>query len=348
MSLHHLSFGVLPDGSPVDLFVLANSAGLEASIMTYGGTLIALKVPDREGHSADVVLGFDSLEPYLGAQPYLGALIGRYGNRIARASFTLEGVTHALTANEKANLLHGGAVGFDRKIWAAAVEERGDEPRLVLSCRSADGDQGFPGNLQATVTYTLQGRELRIDYAASTDRATVVNLTHHAYFNLHGGGDILDHVLQIHASHFLPVSDGLIPTGELRPVRGTPMDFTQPAPIGSRIGQADEQLAVADGYDHNWVLDRRGPGCQAAAEVFEPASGRRMKVLTTQPGLQFYSGNVFDGTLRGKAGVAYHKHAGFCLETQHFPDSPNQPSFPSTLLQPGQVYVETTVFGFSW
>ena len=310
MSLERIAFGRLRDGRPVDLFVLSGAYGIEARVMTWGATLVSLSVPDRRGRPVGVVVGFDSLEGYLASRtPYLGVVVGRYANRIAGARFELDGKAWRLAANEGANQLHGGPQGFDRKLWHATASR--DE--LTLSCRSEDGDQGFPGNVEASVTYALEGTELHVRYRAKTDRATVVNLTHHAYFNLAGHGSVLDHVLRIDADRFLPVTEELLPTGELRAVDGTPMDFRRPREIGRA-------------YDHCWVLSGRSP----AAEVESRASGIRMAVSTTQPGLQLFTGN-------GRS---------FCLETQHFPDSPNQPSFPSTVLRPGETYSHRTVLRF--
>ncbi|HNP72473.1 MAG TPA: aldose epimerase family protein [Kouleothrix sp.] len=343
MGITRADFGTA-EGAPVQRYTLTNDTGIAAEIMTYGGTLLALRAPDRHGRTADILLGFDELEPYLGAQPYIGALIGRYGNRIAEGRFTLDGATYTLGRNNGPNNLHGGPIGFDRAVWRTEVLSDGAEPSLALQHLSPDGDQGFPGALAATVTYTLTAaNELRIDYDATADRPTVVNLTNHAYFNLAGAGDVLGHTLELAATRFVPVNANLIPTGELRPVDGTPMDFRAPTPIGARIAAADEQIAIANGgYDHTWVLD--GAGLAFAARVADPASGRVLEVYTTQPGVQFYSGNFLDGTLVGKGGQAYAKHAGLCLETQHFPDSPNQPQFPSTVLRPGERYRHTTVF----
>lgn len=347
MSLHHTQFGRLPDGRPVDLYTLANTNGMEARVMSYGGTLVSLHVPGRDGRPADVVLGFDRLEPYLGGHPYFGALIGRYANRIAGGRFELDGQAYQLSRNEGPNHLHGGDIGFDRVLWDAAPAESGDSPQLVLSYRSLDGEEGYPGNLDVTVTYTLSPRnELRLDYLATTDRATVLNLTHHAYFDLGATGDVRNHVVRINAERFLPVDRALIPTGELAAVAGTPMDFTRPKPIGSGLGESHEQLRIAGGYDHTWVLNGFPSLSGLAADVHDPASGRGLSLYTTQPGLQFYTGNSLDGRLPGKQGRAYGRHAAFCLETQHFPDSPNRPGFPSVVLRPDEVFSSTTVFGF--
>jgi aldose 1-epimerase len=342
------AFGVTSDNVPVELYTLTNSHGIEARIMTYGGTVVSLKVPDRQGKLGDVVLGYDSLDGYLKNSPYFGAIVGRYGNRIANGQFTLDGKQYTLPKNDGANTLHGGTRGFDKVVWAAKEVRGKDGSGLALSYTSTDGDQGFPGNLSVTVVYTItENNELKIDYSATTDKPTVVNLTHHSYFNLAGQGTILKHELMINAGKFTPVGAGLIPTGELRAVTGTPMDFKRSTEIGSRIDQVDDQLTLGKGYDHNWVLDSRGGKLALAARVYEPSSGRVMEVYTTEPGLQFYSGNFLDGSIRGKAGQVYQRRSGFCLETQHFPDSPNKPAFPSTVLKPGQQYKSTTVYKFS-
>lgn len=344
MSIERAAFGSA-GGTAIDRYTLTNAHGLAAEIMTYGGTLLALRTPDRSGRLGDIVLGFDTLDGYLGAHPYFGALIGRYGNRIAGGRFVLDGATYTLAQNDGPNNLHGGPHGFDRVAWHAEPHTHGAEPSLALQYTSRDGDQGFPGTLSATVVYTLtDANELRIDYHATTDQPTVVNLTNHAYFNLAGAGDILGHTLELAAARFVPINPNLIPTGALQPVRGTPMDFRTPTPIGARIGADDAQLHAAGGYDHTWVLD--AGGLAFAARVAEPGSGRVLEVYTTQPGVQFYSGNFLDGTLVGKRAQRYARHAGLCLETQHFPDSPNQPAFPSTQLRPGQIYRETTLLRF--
>lgn len=345
MSVIQRLYGTLPEGASVDLFILTNPSGLEARIMTYGATLVALRVPDRFGTAADVVLGFDDLAPYFGDHPYFGGLIGRYANRIADGRFALEGTHHELARNDGCHHLHGGARGFDKVLWNAMSRTTPEGPQVEFSYLSRHGEEGYPGNLGVTVAYTLTDRnELRLDYTATTDRPTVLNLTHHDYFNLAGYGSILDHVLRIAAESFLPVDRGLIPTGERRSARGTPMDFTRPTAIGARLDGDDEQLRYAHGgYDHTWVLER---DAAPAVEVYEPTSGRVLTVATTQPGVRFYSGNLLDGSVRGKGGQRYGKHHGFCLEPQHFPNSPNQPDFPSTALLPGQVYRHTTIYGF--
>lgn len=340
--------GSTHDGHTVDCYTLTNDTGMTAKIMTYGGILLSLHVPDRQGRLEDVVLGFDTLEPYLGDHPYFGALIGRYANRIARGHFRLNNVDYQLACNNGLNHLHGGLMGFDRRIWHARLSGPEAEPQLVLSYLSSAGEEGYPGNLQVEVTYTLTVRdELRLDYRAKTDMPTIINLTNHTYFNLAGYGTVLNHQLRLLADRFLPVDDMLIPTGEQASVAGTVMDFRQLTPIGSRLQSGDEQLRRAEGgYDHNWIVARKSEGCELAAEVVEPLSGRHMSVYTTQPGIQFYSGNFLDGRLRGKGGRFYEKHAGFCLETQHFPDSPNHPAFPSTQLQPADNYHHSTIYRF--
>jgi aldose 1-epimerase len=343
-------FGSLADGREVELYVLANHDGMRASIATYGGIVTSLTVPDRYGENADVVLGFDDLGGYLAGHPYFGATVGRYGNRISSGSFTLDGQTYALARNNGENHLHGGIEGFDKALWAAQARSLPEGPQLRLSHVSTDGDEGYPGQLNVIVDYTLtHDNELRIDYRATTDKPTHVNLTNHSYFNLAGpgGGDILNHEVRIDADHFTPVDEGLIPTGEIRRVEGTPMDFRQPAAIGARIDDDDEQLRFGSGYDHNFVLNSADQGLSFAARVFEPASGRVMEVLTSEPGVQFYTANFLDGSVIGKGGVAYGRRCALCLETQHFPDSPNRPEFPTTVLRPGEVYETTTVYRFS-
>ncbi|MCR5887579.1 galactose mutarotase [Hymenobacter sp. J193] len=341
------SFGKTTDGTEVKLYTLTNAHGLKATITNYGGTLTSLLVPDKDGKLGDVVLGFDDVSGYQSpafrkSNPYFGALIGRYGNRIKAGKFTLDGKEYTLAKNNGANTLHGGNKGFDQVIWQAEPGSSAEGPTLKLTYLSKDGEEGYPGNLRVTVTYTLtQDDALKIDYSATTDKATPVNLTNHAYFNLnHGAGkDILGHEVTLPADRYTVVDAGLIPTGELRPVRGTPFDFTAPHAIGERIAQ------VPGGYDHNWVLNQN-TGMHAAATVYEPTTGRTMTVTTTEPGIQFYTGNFLDSTLTGKGGTVYGKHAGFCLETQHFPDSPNQPKFPSTILKPGDTLKSTTIYQF--
>jgi len=337
-------FGQLPDGTAVELYTLTNPKGMKARIMTYGGTLVSLEVPDRNGALGDIVLGYDSLDGYLQASPYFGSTVGRYANRIGRGRFKLKGVEYTLAANNGPNHLHGGLKGFDKVVWKATPFEEKSARGVKFEYLSTDGEEGYPGNLACSVIYTLtDDNEMRLDYRAVTDKPTPVNLTHHSYFNLagQGAGDILGHELVIKADTFTPVDEGLIPTGEIKPVKGSAMDFNAAQLIGSRIG------LVPGGYDHNYVLSRAGRGMESAAEVFEPASRRVMDVLTTEPGLQFYSGNFLDGTITGKSGKVYRKHCGFCLETQHFPDSPNKPGFPSTILDPGKTYETHTIYKFS-
>jgi aldose 1-epimerase len=341
-------FGVTPEGTRVARHVLDNGRGLRARVLTYGGVLQTLELPDRHGRPANVVLGCASLDDYVGKSRYFGAIIGRYGNRIAGGRFRIGGTEYRLPRNNGPHSLHGGERGFDKRVWA--VTAAGDQD-LSLAYVSADGEEGYPGTLHATVTYTLTDDDaLRIDYRATTDRPTVVNLTNHSYFNLagEGSGDVYGHLLTLNAGRYTPVGPGLIPTGELAPVAGTPFDFTRPHPIGERIGDRDPQLLMGLGYDHNFVLDQESPGrLGLAARVEEPASGRVMEVLTTEPGVQFYSGNMLDGSVTGPAGRPYGRGAGLCLETQHFPDSPNQPHFPSVVLRPGEDYTSTTVYRFT-
>ena len=341
-------FGVTPEGQEVQLFSLSNDQGMEVRITNYGGIITAIYVPDRNGKLDDVVLGHETLEGYLYRSRYFGALIGRYANRIANARFCLHGISYSLAKNNGANHLHGGSKGFDKVVWSAREIQDSGVAALELTYRSKDGEEGYPGNLEARVTYVLANRnELRIEYFATTDRDTIVNLTNHSYFNLACGGTVLDHQLAIDAEHFTPVNKGLIPTGEIRSVKDSPMDFTCGAAIGARINDHDEQLCFAGGYDHNFVLRTANEPFRKAATVHEPMTGRVMEVSTTQPGMQFYSGNFLDGSITGKSGRVYLKHSGCCFEPQHFPDSPNQPSFPSTLLKPGEEYGQTTSFKFS-
>lgn len=340
-------FGKTPDGTPVEIFTLSDGA-YEARIATYGGIVVSLKVPDRNGKPGDVVLGFDDVDGYVAnfngpSDAFFGALIGRYANRIAHGSFTLDGKKYSLPLNNGENSLHGGPHGFNNVVWKAKPIANGVE----LSYLSKDGEAGYPGNLSATVRYTLVKGDLRIEYSATTDKNTVVNLTNHSYFNLAAQGDILNHQLTLHASRFTPVDAGLIPTGELKPVESTPFDFRKPTAVGARISASDEQLHLGRGYDHNWVLDSGGGKLSEAAEVYDPSSGRVLKVLTDQPGIQFYSGNFLDGSIKGKGGKPDVLHAALCLETQHFPDSPNHPDFPTTELKPGERYHTLTVYSFS-
>ncbi len=349
------TFGTLPDGSIAELFTLKNKNGVEAKITNYGGIVVSLKVPDRNGKFEDVVLGYDSLADYMKATPYFGCIVGRYGNRIAKGKFTLDGKEYTLAKNDGKNHLHGGVKGFDKVLWQL-VNDGSENPHskeghqsLALIYKSPDLEEGYPGNLVARVTYTLtDDNELRIDYQAETDKKTHCNLTNHSYFNLTGDykRDILSHEMMINASAITPVDKGLIPTGEIKKLDGSPLDFRQPKPIGKDIAANDEQIKFGLGYDHNWALNVNDSTFTLAARVTEAESGRGMEVWTTEPGVQFYSGNFLDGTLEGKGGKMYQKRAGFCLETQHFPDSPNQPKFPSTVLEPGWIYRTTTVYKF--
>jgi aldose 1-epimerase len=345
------SFGKTSDGRPVDLYTLTNKKGMEVAITNFGGIIVSLKAPDRNGKYEDVVLGYDSIDGYLTNKAFFGALIGRYGNRIAHGKFTLNGTAYDLPKNDGDNTLHGGPEGFNKRLWNAKDVSSSKGQALELTYVSADGEEGFPGKLSAKVVYTLNDQnELTISYSATTDKDTVVNLTNHSYFNLagQGNGDVLSHELMIKGEHITAVDNTLIPTGELRPVKSTPCDFTHATAIGARIEQDDPQLKVGKGYDHNWVLNDHGSRTPVLiAEAYEPKSGRVLQVLSTEPGVQFYSGNFLDGTITGKGGKVYNHRYGFCLETQHFPDSPNHPKFPSTTLKPGQTYSTTTVFKFS-
>ncbi len=338
-------FGKTPQGQSVDLYTLTNSQGASTEISTWGGTIVSLKMPDRNGAMGDIVLGFGSLDGYLAAQPYFGAIIGRYANRIAHAKFTLNETEYKLAKNNGDNSLHGGIRGFDKQLWFA---KEGPMQSLVLNYVSEDGEEGYPGNLSVTVTYTLtDNNELQIDYAASTDKDTVLNLTNHSYFNLagEGHGDVLAHRVTIYAERFTPVDKTLIPTGQLLSVAGTPFDFRQPHAIGERINSTNEQLSFGKGYDQNFVLNSGGAALDLVARVTDPQSGRVMDVLTTEPGLQFYTANTLNIT--GKGGKVYGPHAAFCMETQHFPDSPNKPDFPSVVLKPGEQFQSTTIYRFS-
>jgi aldose 1-epimerase len=343
-------YGKMPDGTPVDLYLLTNANGMEARLITYGGAVVSLTAPDRHGALADVVLGMDTLDGYRTQTAFFGALIGRYGNRIGGAKFTLEGKTYHLPANDGPNTLHGGPLGFDKRVWQAREVPSAEGPAVEFTYVSKDGEEGFPGTLTAKVVYTLTNKnELKIDYTATTDKPTVVNLTNHSYFNLKGAGegDVLGHDVTIYASRFTPVDATLIPTGELRAVKGTPFDFTKSTAIGARIDSDDQQIKIAGGYDHNWVLDKAGAGLSKAAEVYEPKTGRVLEVWTTEPAMQFYTGNFLDGTIHGKGGKVYPRRGAFCMETQHYPDSPNHPAFPSTELKPGATYHTTTIYSFS-
>jgi len=344
------SFGTLPDGTPVDLYTMTNVQGMEIRAMNYGGIVVSLRVPDRKGNLDDIALGFDDLKGYLANTPYFGAIIGRYGNRIANGKFTLDGRDYTLAKNNGPNTLHGGLKGFDKVIWHAEPFQNDAGVGITLTYTSKDGEEGFPGNLRTKVTYTLTDKnEWIIDYEAVTDKSTPVNLTEHTYFNLagEGKGDVLSHLLKLNASRFTPVDQNLIPTGELRPVKATPMDFTEPTSIGARIDADYEQLRFGRGYDHNFALDGKGSDPVLAARVKELTTGRVLEVYTTEPGLQFYSGNFLDGTIKGKQGHVYKQRFAFCLETQHFPDSPNHPDFPTTVLRPGQKYHSRTIYKMS-
>ena len=343
MDIKKQAFGKTEDGKSVDSYTLTNTHGLKAEIITYGGIVTSLQVPDRNGKFADIVLGCDDVNDYAKKSPYFGALIGRFGNRIAKGKFTLDGVEYTLATNDGPNHLHGGPNGFHKVVWTAKPMQTKEGPAMKLTYKSRDGEEGYPGNLSCTVIYTLtDNNELKISYEAKTDKDTVVNLTHHSYFNLGGfnSGDVLGHELMINANSFTPVDKTAIPTGEIKAVKGTPMDFTKPMTIGSRIKD------VEGGYDHNYVLNNSNGKLALAASAYDPKTGRFMEIYTTEPGVQFYSGNFLDGTLKGK-GALYNKHAGFCLEAQHFPDSPNKSNFPSVVLKPGQKYTQLTVHKFS-
>lgn len=347
-------FGRFDDGRAVTLYTLKGASGFEADIMDYGGTIVRLLVPDRDGKLGDVALGFENAADYPKKSPYFGALIGRFGNRIAHGKFTLDGKTYTLATNNDPGgipcSLHGGTIGFDKVFWHAEPTQVDGLPAVKLDYTSRDGEEAFPGELKVEVTYSLtRDNGLRIDYRATTTKSTPVNLTNHNYFNLKGEGDgtILDHVLTIHASHYTPVDRGLIPTGDIAPVADTPFDFTTPHPIGERVNEHNAQLEYGGGYDHNFVLDAKPGQLAGAATVYEPTTGRVLDVLTTEPGLQFYCGNFLDGTLTGKAGKPYVHRGAFVLETQHFPDSINHPQFPNTVLQPGETYRSTTIYRFS-
>jgi aldose 1-epimerase len=344
------SFGKTADGQGVDIYTLTNRNGMKARITNYGGIVVSLTAPDRDGKYADVVLGYNDLDSYLKPPyPYFGALIGRYGNRIAKGRFTLNGVEYKLAVNNGENHLHGGIKGFDKVVWTASEVRISAGPALALTYLSKDGDEGYPGNLRVRVLYTLTNRnELKIEYHATTDKDTVLNLTHHSYFNLagEGNGDILDHRLVLKADRFLPTDAGAIPTGELRNVTGTPFDFLNATAIGSRINQDDEQIKIGNGYDHTWVINGLMGKLRQAATVYESTTGRVLEVWTTEPGVQFYTGNYLDGTAIGKSGKPYQRRTGFCLETQHYPDSPNHPKFPTTTLKKGQTFSSITVYKF--
>jgi aldose 1-epimerase len=345
------TFGKTEDGQQVDIYTLTNKNGVELAITNYGGTVVSWKVPDRNGHIADVVLGYENVKDYENGKAYFGATVGRYANRIAHGKFTLNGSTYTLAKNDGENHLHGGIKGFSKRVWTAKDVSGSNGQALELTYLSKDGEEGYPGNLSVTVVFTLtEQNELKIDYSATTDKDTVLNLTNHSYFNLagQGSGDILSHELTLNADRFTPVDATLIPTGELRKVKGTPFDFSQATAIGARINQDDEQLKFGKGYDHNWVLNKPKIGVLTlAAQLYEPKSGRLLEVRTTEPGVQFYSGNFLDGSAHGKEGKVYNYRTGMCLETQHFPDSPNHPDFPTTVLKPGQRFHSTTIYKFS-
>ncbi len=338
-------FGKLADGTPIDIYTLTNSSGAYAKIMTYGATLTELAVPDKNGNLGDVVLGFNSLDPYIKGHPFFGSTVGRVGNRIAKGSFTLDGKTYHTPINNGPNTLHGGDKGFDKAVWKARVSKSTEGPSVAFGHTSRDGDQGFPGTLNVTVVYTLTNdNSLKIEYTASTDKATPINLTNHTYFNLAGSGDILAHEATFYADKYTPVDANLIPTGQIKSVTGTPFDFTKATAIGSRIAQTPGN---PNGYDHNYVINGGGQSLTKFARVTDAKSGRILEGFTTEPGFQFYTGNFLDGTITGKRGVVYNKHAAFCLETQHFPDSVHRDNFPSTILRPGNTYHSTTVYRLS-
>jgi aldose 1-epimerase len=347
-SVQRSSYGVTSGGVTIYEYFLTNGNGVEVRILSYGGIITSLRVPDKRGALASVVLGFDTLADYETRSPYFGGIIGRYGNRIGAGKFTLDGKVYQVPLNDGSNSLHGGAKGFDKRVWGVEVNEA--DLSVRLSYLSPDGEEGYPGNLSVTVTYTLtEANELRIDYGATTDAPTIVNLTNHSYFNLagNGAGSIYDHLLTLNADHYTPVGEGLIPTGKIASVDGTPFDFRTTTPIGARIRSSHEQMVLGRGYDHNFVLNRHDhKGLEFAARVVEPVSGGVLEVLTTEPGIQFYSGNFIDGTLVGSSGGTYRQGDGLCLETQHFPDSPNHPDFPSTILRPGEQYQSTTIYRF--
>jgi len=341
-------FGTTPDGAEITLFTLSNDQNLEVSIINFGGAITSIKVPDRNDVTGDVVLGYDTLDEYVLNPRFFGGLIGRHANRIANGMFSLNGVVHQLAQNNGANHLHGGTKGYDKRVWSAEGRRAGDSVGVRLGYLSKDGEENYPGNLKVSVDCVVNNdNELRIEYRATTDKDTIVNLTNHSYFNLAGSGDILEHQLMINADSFTPVSKDLIPTGEIRQVAETPMDFRKPVSIGSRINEPFDQLGFTGGYDHNYVLRESANPLKLACKLHEESSGRTLEVFTTQPGLQFYSGNFLDGSLNGRGGIVYEKYAGLCLETQDFPDAPNHENFPSTVLRVGEVYEAVAVFRFS-
>jgi len=344
MTIEKAPYGNLPDGRQADLYTLTNAKGVRVKLTNYGAITVSLEVPDKDGKASDVTLGYGTLDGWLTNTSYFGATVGRYANRIAKGQFTLDGQTYTLATNNGENHLHGGIKGFDKVLWDAERVQTDGAVGVKFTYLSKDGEEGFPGNLQVTALYTLtRDNEFKVEFSATTDKPTIVNLAHHTYWNLRGpeNGDILGHELMLNADQYTPVDAGLIPTGELKPVKDTPMDFTTPTAIGARIAQ------VEGGYDHNFVLRDYGKGVRLAARVVEPKSGRVMEIHTDQPGIQFYSGNFLDGTVKGKGGVAYKKHYGFCLETQHYPDSPNKPDFPPVVLRPGEKYTHTMIHKFS-
>lgn len=348
-SISSSPFGEMPDGQKVSQFTLVNTNGIEMKAITYGGIITSLMVPDKDGNLDDVVLGYDNLQGYLDATPYFGAIIGRFGNRIAKGKFSLDGEEYTLAVNNIGNHLHGGIKGFDKVVWTASEIQNEKGVGIKYEYTSPDMEEGYPGNLSVTVVYMLgNDNSLSFDYEATTDKKTVVNLTQHSYFNLAGNkGDILSHKLTLNAPQFLPVDSTLIPTGELRNVEGTPFDFTISKVIGEEINTENQQLQYGGGYDHCWILADGDAGLNFAASLFEPKSGRQMDIYTTEPAIQFYSGNFLDGSIKGKNGVSYEHRTGLCLETEHYPDAPNQPVFPTVVLEPGQVYHSVTKYVFS-
>lgn len=348
MNITKKEFGKTQSGKTADIYTITNDKGCEVKITNYGGIVVSLTVPDKKGKLGDVVQGYDTLEQYIKNSPFFGALIGRYGNRIAKGKFTLKGKTYTLAVNNDANHLHGGIIGFDKVLWDVKEIKQDNAVGLEMSYLCKDGEEGYPGNLKVNVKYLwTNDNELKIEYAATTDKTTVVNLTNHSYFNLAGKGDILKHELMINADKFTPSDDTQIPTGEIRDIKGTPFDFTKPAKVGARINEDNEQLKFGFGYDHNFVLNNSDGSLRKIASVYESTSGRLMEVLSTEPAVQFYSGNHLNETMVGKGGKPYKKRSGLCLETQHYPDSPNKPEFPSTVLEPGQKYSTTTIYKFS-
>ena len=342
-------FGKMPNGQEIYLYTLTNANGMQVGITNYGGRIVSILAPDRQGQMADVVLGFDNLQGYLDTHTYFGALVGRFANRIGGGKFTLDGTVYHLPINNGPNSLHGGIQGFDQKVWTAN-EIEGSEPSLELTYFSKDGEEGYPGNLNAKVVYTLTNDNgIKIDYSATTDKDTIINLTNHSYFNLagQGNGDVLKQMMMINSDQITPVDATQIPTGKILNVAGTPFDFRTPTPIGARINEDNPQLKNGKGYDINYILDRKGPGLELAARAYDPASGRELEVYTTQPGIQLYTGNFLDGTIHGKGSKVYGFRSAFCLETQDYPDSPNHPNFPSAELKPGETYHEVTVFKFT-